>query len=142
MRPLGCLLSVTLALAITSSAHAASHGYFKTPSSNIVCFHSSENVVCGIKSGLKPAPKGHDCHGQGDWASDRISLGRSGRAIAGMCAGDVGPFAGLTQGARVLGYGKSLTNGGFRCISEVKGVTCKYRGNHGFFISRERWRTY
>jgi hypothetical protein len=142
-RPLPFLAAIGLALTIAPSARAADFGYFKTPSGNIVCFHSREGVDCGIKSGLKPKPKARSCHGQGDFATDRISLGRTGRAIGGICAGDVGPFAGLTTGeARVLGYGKSVTDGGFHIATAVKGVTCEYRGTHGFFLSRTSWRAY
>ena len=61
------MLRVTLLAALFGAllgAGAALAGTFKTPSGNIVCGWSGPpytSVECGIKSGLKPAPKPIHC---------------------------------------------------------------------------------
>lgn len=94
----------------TAAAPAAPpfrHGYFKTPSGNIVCQYlvsSTASVSCGIKSGLKPKPPyTSECKAAGlDYNADRIGLGATGQAQPVACSGDAGPFIG-ENGARVLG---------------------------------------
>jgi hypothetical protein len=118
-------------------------GHFKTPSGNIVCVHSSTDVLCGIKSGLKPKPPyTAECRRIGlDHNADRISLGATGRARPIACSGDAGPFVG-ERSARVLGYGKTWTSEGLSCRSTFSGLTCRNRSGHGFFLSRTRWRRF
>jgi len=134
------LLALTAALLIglPGSAHAASSGFFKTPSGNIVCFWSPSAVDCTIKSGLVPKPKKRDCNGFGDYDSDRLSLGKSGKATPVVCAGDVGPVAGEDR-AKVLAYGTTKHFGRLRCTSTQKGLTCRNK-THGFFLSKARWK--
>jgi len=123
---------------------AATNGTFKTPSGNIVCGYSiasgSAFVECGIKSGLKPPPPRVQCSG-GDPTDKRVSLGASGQAVPTTCAGDPGPFL-FEAKASVLGYGQSWSGGGITCTSATTGLTCKNRAGHGFFLSRERWRSF
>jgi hypothetical protein len=122
-------------------------GYFKTPSGNIVCFYVTGKradpplVVCGIRSGLKPAPPRRPC-AEGGYAGDRVVLLAAGRVDVPSCAGDPGPFLGLQVGARVLAYGRSWSGSGIRCTSAVTGLTCRNTSGHGFFLSRERWRSF
>jgi hypothetical protein len=126
---------------------ALTTGYFKTPSGNIVCFHSpgpkdlpQAIVVCGIKSGLKPAPPRRPCK-EGGYAGDRVELFATGRAHVPACAGDPGPFVGIGR-AKVLGYGKAWSGGGLRCKSAFTGLTCRNKSGHGFFLSRAHWRPF
>lgn len=44
--------------------------------------------------------------------------------------------------APVLGYGHTLRFGPFRCTSRTTGLTCRSRSGHGFFVSRQRRRTF
>jgi len=122
-------------------------GYFKTPSGNIACDYQTLRppyVRCGIKSGLKPPPPPKR---PGCFRTNRISLGVSGRPRLGasICPGDdegdAGPFAGKGV-AQVLDYGKAWSGGGLRCTSAFKGLTCRNRSGHGFFLSRARWRRF
>lgn len=126
-------------------------GAFVTPSRNIVCQHITgaatrpkSSVYCGIKSGLKPRPRPRPCHGDGDPVHDRVGLFGRGRAFAPVCAGDAGPFSVLHSGQHVsvLRYGKRWRGGGLTCRSAFKGLTCRNRGGHGFFLSRARWRRF
>jgi hypothetical protein len=126
----------------------AKDGYFKTPSGNIICYHSPGPVDrpvaflgCGVKTGLKPAPPRRPCE-NGGYAGDRVELFATGRTRVPPCAGDPGPFTGYVVGARVLGYGKTWSGGGLSCRSEFKGLTCRNRSGHGFFLSRTRWRAF
>jgi hypothetical protein len=126
-------------------------GHFKTPSANIVCVYSvgtgsearNSGVLCGIKTGLKPKPPyTAECKSARlDHNADRIGLPATGRAKAAACSGDAGPFIGESS-ARVLAYGKTWSGGGVRCTSAVTGLTCRNKSGHGFFLSRERWRTF
>jgi hypothetical protein len=133
---------------VAAGAGALTTGYFKTPSGNIVCFHSpgpkdlpQAFVGCGIKSGLKPAPPRRPCT-DGGYAGDRVELFATGRVRVPSCAGDPGPFAGLQVGARVLGYGKTWNGGGLQCLSAFAGLTCRNKSGHGFFLSRAHWRQF
>jgi len=123
-------------------------GNFKTPSSNIVCSYfiqigsraSESSIGCVIKSGLEPAPPRRRCQA-GSYAGDRVFLGVTGRVQVPSCAGDPGPYV-YVDAARVLGYGRSWSGGGFRCASALTGLTCRNKQSHGFFLSRERWRSF
>jgi hypothetical protein len=121
------------------------YGAFRTPSRNIVCGWSiapsgEGSIECGIKTGLKPPPKPITCQA-GDPNDKRVSLRETGRAAPVLCAGDPGPFLSEAK-ARVLGYGSSQRIGAITCTSETTGLTCRNRAGHGFFLSRERWRTF
>ena len=125
---------------------APRNGAFRTPSGNIVCGYTiapadgSASMECGIKSGLRPPP--HMIHCQaGDPNDKRLSLTAKGRAMPVLCAGDPGPFL-VEQKARVLAYGRSWSGGGITCTSATTGLTCRNRVGHGFFLSRQSWRTF
>jgi Family of unknown function (DUF6636) len=124
---------------------APRYGAFKTPSGNIVCGWSiapgrSGSIECGVGSGLKPPPAPLHCSA-GDPNDKRVSLTATGRAVPVRCAGDPGPFL-SRAGAGVLGYGQTWSGGGISCSSATTGLTCKNRVGHGFFLSRESWRTF
>jgi hypothetical protein len=123
---------------------APKYGAFKTLSGNIVCGYAigsdgSASMECGIKSGLEPPPRPIHCQA-GDPNDKRVSLTATGRAVPVLCAGDPGPFL-VEAKARVLGYGRTWSAGGISCTSATAGLTCRNRAGHGFFLSRERWRT-
>jgi hypothetical protein len=126
---------------------APRYGAFKTPSRNIVCGYAigtdgEASMECGIKSGLRPPPRRIHCLA-GDPNDKRVSLTDTGRAAPVLCAGDPGPLLPQIEArARVLGYGKATRFGGIKCSSAAKGLTCRNRSGHGFFLSRERWRSF
>jgi hypothetical protein len=138
---------------VAASVAGARSSYFKTPSGNIVCWYdlayptrtgaTRPLLVCAIHSGLKPKPPyTRECRaGRLDHNADRISLWASGRAEPVPCSGDAGPFVG-ERGARVLGYGRTWSAGGLRCTSAITGLTCRNKSGHGFFLSREKWRSF
>jgi Family of unknown function (DUF6636) len=115
-------------------------GTFKTPSGNIVCGYGASAIECGIKSGLRPPPAVVSCRA-GDFTTKRVSLRATGRVMPTTCAGDPGPFL-FESKAWVLGYGRTWSAGGITCSSATSGLTCRNRAGHGFFLSRERWRSF
>jgi Family of unknown function (DUF6636) len=125
----------------------ARNGTFKTPSGNIVCGYGNDpaygaSIECGIESGLKPPPAPIHCSA-GDPTHKRVSLRGTGRAIPVLCAGDPGPLLPeIRARARVLAYGSALRIGSISCVSETTGLTCSNAGGHGFFLSRDSWRSF
>jgi hypothetical protein len=140
-------LVALLLLATPALAAKPRTGAFKTPSRNIVCGYGigsdgKASMECGIKSGLKPPPKRIHCLA-GDPNDKRVSLRDTGRATPVLCAGDPGPLLPQIEAkARVLAYGTSVRIGGITCSSAPSGLTCRNRSAHGFFLSREHWRTF
>jgi hypothetical protein len=56
-----------------------------------------------------------------------------------VCAGDTS----LNSSARALAYGTATSFQGFRCASSTTGMTCTdQRTGHGFFISRQGYRSF
>jgi hypothetical protein len=134
------LLAALAAALLVGGAKAWASGFggierFHTPSGNINCGYVTFDrpfLRCDISSGLRPRPR-RAC--ENDWVG--IELPSTGRAAAN-CAGDtiIGPHS------RVLAYGTKWARGGFVCRSARTGLTCKNRGGHGFFLSRQRWRVF
>jgi hypothetical protein len=136
-----------VAFASTATRASGTSGYFETPSTNIVCgFYVGtaypQVLECGVASGLvppAPKPSGGGCNVVGP-VTNRVRLGATGRTY-GFCAGDAGVLA--EQGrAPALAYGRSWSGGAFRCSSTTTGLTCRNRSGHGFFLSRQSWRSF
>ena len=131
----GAMCLVLCGPLLAGRAQAAFDGAFKTPSGNIVCDLSDTDVVCVIKSGLKPAPpKTTVCNG-GDPVSNRVDLTTTGIAEPVHCAGDPGPLADDAD-AKVLAYGSTMVKGEIGCVSFEFGLACVNGKGHGFFVSR------
>jgi hypothetical protein len=106
------------------------------PSRNIGCIfsRSPQYVRCDVRTGLRPPPpRPKNC--DLDWAYG-LEMTVTSRAHT-FCAGDTA----LGQGP-VLAYGATLKILGFTCSSQRVGLRCANRAGHGFFLSRERWRTF
>ena len=125
-----------------AAASAPAVAYFKTPSRNVVCqsMRSPALIVCGIKSGLRPPPPRVTCRA-GDPTDRFVTMAATGRPHEPSCAGDPGPFTGEGK-ARTLHYGHTFHRGGLTCRSATKGLTCRNKSGHGFFLSRARSRTF
>ena len=126
-------------------AAPATYAAFRTPSRNIVCVHISSSLSCSIKSGLVPPPPPRR---PGCMVSNDVLLRATGRATTGssVCPGepegDAGALA-MEPVARVLAYGQTWRGpNGLRCDSATTGLTCRNGEGHGFFLSRERWRSF
>jgi hypothetical protein len=133
MYRLSLIVIAVLAVAASAQAAGAKYGSFKTPSGNIVCGYGGGSIGCGIKTGLRPAPR-NTCHDM-DYSGKRMSLRTTGAAVIDLCAGDPGPFL-VEAKASVLAYGSKWHGGGITCASRHSGLTCTNRSGHGFFMSR------
>lgn len=105
---------------------------FQTPSGNVGCAIFSGTLRCDILSGLNPEPQG-DC--ELDWTG--LFVKASGKA-GPVCAGDTV----YDPDAPVLAYGGKWKRKGIMCRSRRSGLTCTNKLDHGFFLSRNSWRTF
>ena len=107
---------------------------FHTPSGNIGCIKFGGQLRCDI--GQK------SWHGPAQHAScplaygDSFTLRATGRPIW-TCHGDTALHLG-----RALPYGTTWRSGPFTCISRITGLSCANRQGHGFFLSRQYYRTF
>ena len=141
--PLALALIAAGALCAASPALAATPGRgFKMPSGLVTCGiltdASGANLFCAatyIKRGA------YDGRGV-------VELPRTGRARIVPSGNDIlfgigGIDFSVDPPRQVprpkLGYGKTWRASGFRCVSRESGLTCR-RGDHGFFLSKERQR--
>ena len=128
----------------TAPASTDGFGFFKTPSGKIVCQWASggspsASVECGVETGLKPPiPKGGPGCLHLDYVGNRVSLSVTGRVQPVPCAGDAGPFAAPAKTV-YLHYGKTWSASGLSCTAATKGLTCRNRDGHGFFLSLRGW---
>jgi Family of unknown function (DUF6636) len=111
------LLVLIVAAVATPVALAWDWSGFQTPSRNIVCNHSGSQVDCVVFSASPTCQK--------TW-----SLKRSGPASF-RCL-----YANIGTEVPVLGYGRSWTRSGIRCVSRRSGLTCTNAAGHGFALSR------
>lgn len=133
-----------------ATAAVGTAGFFKTPSGKIVCLSfpgsggtAHAGVVCGVSTGLKPPiPKaGHPECQHLDYQGNRVELDATGHVQLLPCSGDAGPFG--DPGHTVyLHYGQSWKGSGIVCSETTRGLTCRNRDGHGFFLSLRSWRTF
>jgi hypothetical protein len=123
-RRCGLLAVAALWAQVATSAHA-SGGWtgFATPSRNIVCNGYPSKLYCVVFSASPTCQK--------TWM-----LKPTGRPAV-HCL-----FANIGTEVPVLRYGRSVSRSGIRCLSTRRGLTCTNTAHHGFFLSRERQRTF
>jgi len=132
------LLAVPAALGVLALPDPAGADVwtFETPSENIQCSVGEEadtsDIVCTIidRSGPPARPRPVDC--AADWGHTFAML-------------DTGPVAMLCEPLRRdkggydrAEYGVTGRFGGFTCLSESSGLTCRNEDGHGFSLSRAR----
>jgi hypothetical protein len=137
---IACAAATVLAVGASASVASAQTVRFRSPSGNIACaLHraSGEGYVrCDIRdrtwSTRRPSgcPR-HSDYGQGLYLRER---GRRGRVV---CAGDTTLGVG-----RRLAYGHRIRRFGITCTSTQRGMTCRNRRGHGFFLSRRGYRLF
>jgi hypothetical protein len=97
-----------------------------------VFYSPSRNISCELAD---PHPLGARVHCQSVKRPHSVQMSAAGalRICRGVkCLGNPG------EGTRVLGYGRSVTVGRFRCTSRQAGVTCVVTASgKGFLISRD-----
>ncbi|MGL6210056.1 MAG: DUF6636 domain-containing protein [Paracoccaceae bacterium] len=131
-------LALILALAATP-ALADDFMQFQSPTGNIHCLIATGDYAearCDMieltPTYRQPPP---DC--DLDWGS-AFTVGLASRQGQLACVGDTA----INPDSIVLGYGKTLSLGGFDCTSEKTGMTCTNPGGHGFTLSKAKQRLY
>jgi hypothetical protein len=125
---------LALAACVAVPAHADSTGkldtlrFFQTPSKRISCLITNHvNLRCdGPDKHPGPRPK-HNCIGDFGGAFGLSSKGHAER----ICVSD----AARTDHEKTLGYGKSVHDGAFTCLSTTRALYCHNLSHHGFKIS-------
>ncbi|MCW3782848.1 DUF6636 domain-containing protein [Defluviimonas salinarum] len=107
---------------------------FETPSENIQCTVGMEvgmsDIQCTIieRHGAPALPRPADC--ASDWGHSFLMLDRG--PVQMLCE----PLYRGRDGFHRADYGVTGTFGGFVCHSSQKGLECRNRDGHGFFLSR------
>jgi hypothetical protein len=98
-------------------------------------FSPSRNIQCEIYSGGTPSPAFAGCTIFSPPGSAGIGAdGRVSTCHGKRCVGN------FDEGVkwRTLAYGRALTNGPFRCVSQMSGITCTFvKSGKGFQIARQ-----
>lgn len=108
---------------------------FQSPTGNIHCLIATGeygearcDMIELMPTYRQPPP---DC--DLDWGA-YFTVGLSSRKGALACVGDTA----VNPDSVVLGYGKTISLGGFDCTSEKSGMTCTNPAGHGFTLSRAK----
>ena len=122
-------------LCCASPALADDLFFFRTPSKNIGCMIATGDyavVRCDLRdltpSNLPPPP---DC--DLGWGNS-FEVGLSDRRGYLACVSD----SVMDPAAITLGYGDTISLGGFDCTSEKTGMTCTNPAGHGFTIAKAK----
>ena len=109
--------------------------FFRAPSGNIGCMIATGDyavVRCDLRdltpSNLSPPP---NC--DLGWGNS-FEIGLSDRKGYLACVSD----SVMDPGAVTLGYGDTISLGGFDCTSEKTGMTCTNPAGHGFTIAKAK----
>ncbi|MFO1462915.1 MAG: DUF6636 domain-containing protein [bacterium] len=126
------LLSLTL---FAANSSAGDTNGFRTPSKNIHCAVYDQNLRCDLlQNDAKLPPRPKDC--ELDWGN-MFAMNLTGQA-ARICAGDT--VAG--ENTPALDYGRTWEYQGFQCRSEMNGLTCTNKSNHGWFLKKAEQRLF
>ncbi len=123
-----------IALLVTASPTYSDVWTFETPSENIQCSVGQEanfsDIYCTIieRHGQPAAPRPADCIS--DWGHS-FFMRDTGPATM-LCE----PLNRNRDGFDRAEYGVTGRFGGFVCQSSRKGLDCRNRDGHGFFLSR------
>ena len=142
LRAILVLLGVVL-LMLPEAAAGATSAHFRSPSGNINCRMERAFVDCLVHAETWSRHAKRPLRCDVDWFPAELSLSAR-RVTVGSCRGDVGPECLRDLPCRVLGYGRSITVGRFRCASARTGVTCRRTDGRrvGFRIAREGYRIF
>ena len=133
-------LAAIALLAVSARAVVARDSRFRSPSNNIGCILDWVGkrgfVRCDVRVHTWHAPRPARCPKEFEFG-DGFDVSHDSRRGSVVCATDTvqGPW-------RHLPYGHSIIHAGIRCTSTQRGVTCRNRRHHGFFVSRSRYRLF
>jgi hypothetical protein len=117
----------------TTPAEPKSYAFFQSPSKNIGCAASDNQVRCDIKEHTWKSPvKPADC--ELDYGGGLVI--EAGSTAGFVCAGDT-----TLNNGPVLNYGEVNKVGLISCKSTEAGMTCvDDETGRGFFLARERYK--
>lgn len=129
------LVLAFLMLLVPSAAMAADPAAFQSPSANIGCNYTAEQLRCDMKKLGNAAPRRpSSC----DFDYGRaFGIGRDGVKGVRLCVSDYAGGAGPK-----LAYGRTWKRGGFTCRIRESGVRCSNRLGHGFELRLGRQRLF
>jgi hypothetical protein len=132
---------LALALLLTASpALADDFLAFHSPSGNIHCIIATgadfAQARCDMRD-LTPSFTRPPADCDLDWGS-AFSVGLDDSQGQLACVGDTV----MMPDSLELGYGDSLTQGGFTCTSDQSGMRCTNPAGHGFSLSKARQRLF
>jgi hypothetical protein len=137
----GILISAFAVVSASTASATEGFRFFHTPSKNIYCAaiesdqgNAVDCIILEMNNSEPALPRPADC--DLDWGQ-RFAVGETGEGEMG-CAGDTVQ----DPSARLLPYGKSLDIPGISCASSEKGLECKNKEGHGFFLSRAKQRVF
>jgi len=124
---------------LASPAAAQEFLQFQSPTGNIHCYIATGDYAearCDMidltPTFTRPPP---NC--EQDWGN-AFTVGLRARKGELACVGDTA----INRDSVVVGYGKTITLGGFDCSSEKTGMTCTNPAGHGFSIAKARQRLF
>jgi len=135
------IAAIIASLLTAATAAQAGDGfiYFKTPSGNIHCAYydvgDGPEVRCDLRNFTSSLKRPADC--DLDWGYAFAVGAKSGKGAV-LCAGDTV----ISPEAKILGYGKTFSEGALTCLSETGGLACKNKRGHGFSLSRAKQRVF
>lgn len=137
----GTLLGMGYVTALPSAAAKESivNRGFVLPSGNIYCLMitTERNFLrCEIRSRLNPIPREpYPGYCQFDWGHGFLLPDRGKPKV--LCISDT-----IFGNYPILNYNFTWKQGGFKCTSRTTGLTCTNASGRGFFLSKEKWRTF
>lgn len=124
---------------LASPALADEFVQFHSPSGNIHCAISTgewNNARCDIFE-YSPSFRSQPNWCEFDWGGS-FSVDLDSRKGEVACVSDTV----ANEDGLELGYGKTLSLGGFSCTSEKTGMTCTNPAGHGFTIAKAKQKIY
>jgi hypothetical protein len=121
-------LALSVLAFVASVPSSASAAFFRTPSGNIICGTGPQSFDGGVSCTVLSEG---NARGQKIWSMrgrGRVRVFRS--------------MSNAPVEVRVLRYGRVYRGFGIRCASRQRGLRCRNRSRHGFFLSRQRQRVF
>jgi hypothetical protein len=121
-------LAACALIIVVIAPSSASAAYFRTPSRNIVCGTGPQSFDGGASCTVLSEG---NARGEKIWSMRRRGRVRVFRSMSNA------PIE-----VRVLRYGQTYRGFGIHCTSRKRGLRCRNRSRHGFFLSRARQRVF
>lgn len=119
------------------SSQKAGYYVFKTPTENIGCDITDENLTCGVPNWAEKGEQDPNSVLPANWILDKIGASDTPELTS---RGDAMVWGMSPDAAEVLDYGKTVYHGDFVCSSAEAGLTCwNAKTGHGAFITKDEY---